>query len=232
MPLSTQKIYYCSTSSFPGTTFGALSDGVNPPVTYTTRGWNTGRINPPLYCEMNWNQEVVRTSTQWQATPTQSAPNQNVGGSGAGNCWALGPVNGEFLAGNWQITMSMKSVTAAAAHTGRFIYRFWTSLTGSGENASLITSSYISSSVLSMPGNTTTVVAGTSSINLPYMNLRNEYIFIQTYWSVITNPGGGPANNNVDQDYVLGNITSSLVRPTSFISHNRSGFVACENSQL
>jgi hypothetical protein len=148
------------------------------------------------------------------------------------NVWTIITLKTFLYRGELRRGRLKSSVTAAAAHTGRFIYRFWTSLTGSGENASLITSSYISSSVLSMPGNTTTVVAGTSSINLPYMNLRNEYIFIQTYWSVITNPGGGPANNNVDQDYVLGNITSSLVRPTSFISHNRSGFVACENSQL
>jgi len=232
MPIPVTKIYYCSTSSYTGTTFGALSDGVNPPATYTTWGWNTGVINPPLYSEMNWNQEVVRTSNQWQSPPTQSAPNQNAGGSGTGNCWALGPVNGEFLDGNWQITMSMKSVTLAAAHTGRFVYRFWTSLTGSGANASLITSSYISSSVLSMPGNTTTVVAGTSSIALPRINLHNEYIFIQTYWSIITSPGGGPANNNVDQDYVLGNITSSLVLPTGFVSHNRMGTIIRENSRL
>jgi hypothetical protein len=230
MSVPVTKSYFCSTSSFTGTTFGALSDGVSPPNTNTTWGWNTGRNNPPLYSEMNYNVEVPRTSSQWLALPTGSIPSQNTAGSGSGNCWIAGPIRGEFLAGNWFVTMSVKSTDASAAHTGQFIYRFWTSPSGSGQNASLITSSFISSSVLSIPNNTTGIAIGTASIVLPNINLRNEYILIQTYWSLLTNPGGGVPNNAIDNDYVLG-VTASVVQTSQFVT-SRARAVTWEQARL
>lgn len=217
MPSPVTKTYYCNTSSFDATTFGGLSDGVAPPQTNTIWGWNTGRNNPPLYCEMNWNVAVSRLSTQWEASPTSSSPTQNAGGNGEGNCWIYGPISGEFTSGNWIITMSVKSVNAAAAHTGQFIYRFWKASNEFGSGSALITSSFYSSSIASLPSNTTTTVSATSSIALNDIIFRNEYLFLQTYWSLLTNPGGGAGNNAVDNDYVLG-ATASLIISPSFIA--------------
>jgi hypothetical protein len=214
--------YYCSTSSFSGSTFGALS-ATSPPGVSTTMGWNTGRNNPPLFSEMNWNLEVVRTDTQWLSTPTGSRPNMNTAGSGGGNCWVLGPLNGEFLTGNWTITMSFKSVTAGAAHTGQVHYRIWNGSDVSGSNATLTTGSFLTSSIASLPSNTTTIVPVSSSFVIPNVNLHNEYVFVQTYWSILTSPGGGPGNNNVDNDFVLGS-TSAVITTAPFVS-NKSYFV-------
>lgn len=148
-------------------------------------------------------------------------------GTNAGNCWMMGPFNGEFLAGNWQITMSQKCVTIGNAHSGRFNYRFWTAPTGSGEGASLITSTFFSSSILNMPANTTTVIAGTASVSLPNINLHNEYIFIHTQWSIIT----AGTNNNADNDYVFG-TTASLVIPPSFVTHSKQQILSWNISDL
>ena len=220
MSIPINKIFYLNTSSFTGTTYGGLSDGVAPPTTNTTFGWNTGRNNPPLFCELNWNQEVGRTSTQWQATPTSSIPTQNAGGSGAGNCWVVGPIHGEFLSGNWDVSMSMKQVTTAATHTGRFHYRFWSSPTGSGAGATLLSPTFFTSSILSFTNTLATVITGTGSFTLPRVNLNDEYLLIQTYWSIVTSPGGGVANNDVDGDYVLG--VNSKIQSTGFVTSRPS----------
>ena len=222
MSLPVTYSYYCSTASFAGTTFGALTR-VAPPQTNTAIGWNTNRNNPPLYSELNWNAEVVRTDAQWLASPTQSAPNQNAGGSGTGNCFIFGPLRGEFFPGIWNITMSVKSTTAAASHTGQLHYRFWTSVTGSGANATLVTSSFLSSSIGTIASNTVPVFM-TASFTLPQIILRNSYVLVQTYWSIITSPGGGTGNNNVDNNFVFG--TGSIVKTSPFISDHPQ-FMRC-----
>jgi hypothetical protein len=202
------KLYYLTSSLF-NTTYGGLRDGVAPAQTNTAIGWNVGQNNPPLYCEMNWPAEVARTSTQWQATPTQSIPNQTVGTSN-GNCILGGPINGEFTAGNWIISMSVKAVTNAATHTGRLLYRVWTSPTGSGASASLITASFISSSIVTV-NSTTNPAVTTCQFSLPRMNLKNEFLLFQTYWEIVT----AAANNNADNDFVLG--TGSFIQSSPFI---------------
>jgi len=205
------KSLYCSTSSFVGTTFGNLSEGVAPPLTNTTWGWNVGTNTPPNYCEMNRGIEVSRTSTQWKAAPTQSIPNQSAGGSGAGNCWIAGPFYGEFTPGIWNTKMVVKAVTNAATHTGRFLYRIWTSPTGSGENAALVTTSFISSSIVTV-NSTTVPTLSSASFSLPQINLKNEYILFQTYWDIRTAAG----NNSADNDFVLG--TGSLIQTSPFVT--------------
>jgi len=205
------KTYYCSTGSYPGTTFGDLNV-TNPPSTNTTWGWIVGQNNPPLYCQMNRNIEVARTSVQWLSAPSTDSPNQNTGGSGAGNGWIFGPLDGEFVSGNWQITMSVKATTNAAGQDGQFIYRIWTCESGSGANPSLVTSSFISSS--SVTNLTTTPTALTTSVFLPRINLRgNGYVFLQTYWSIL----GASTQNGGDVDYVFG-LTGSLVTTAPFVT--------------
>jgi len=210
MSLPVTKSLYFSTGSFTGTTFGGLLE-IAPPNTNTTWGWIVGVNNPPLFCEMNWNVEVARTSTQWQSPPTQSIPSQNASGSGAGNGWIAGPYTGEFVGGAWQITQSVKATTNAGGQDGFLVYRLWTCPTGSGEGANLVTSSFISSS--SVTNLTTTTVQLTTSVNLPRINLRNEYLFFQTYWALT----GAANNNGADVDYVFGS-TSGSIKTTGFVT--------------
>jgi len=222
MPQPVTKIYYCNTASFPGTTYGGLSENVAPPQTNTTWGWESGRNNPPLFSSMNWSWEVNRLNTEWQATPTQSVPAQN-GISGSGDCWVYGPINGEFVPGQWEITMSIKSTTNAASHQGQMLYRIWTAPSGSGLNATLVTSSFITSSIATI-ASTTVPDFPSASFVLPQVNLRNEYLFVQTYWSIVTSPGGGVGNNLTDNNFILG--TGSLIRPTAFVTHSTGRMVS------
>lgn len=209
MPAPVTKTFYFNTASFPGTTFGGILE-VAPPNTATTWGWIVGQNNPPLHCEMNWNVEIVRTSAQWQAAPTASGPTQATGLSAAGNGWMVGPYNGEFLGGTWYITQSVAAVTNAAGQDGRFVYRFWTCSSGSGINASLVTSSFISSSVI--VNLSTTPVQLSTSVVLPKIILRNGFLFLQTYWSIT----GTSTNNAADVDYVFGALSGTMI-PTRFV---------------
>lgn len=204
MSIPINKSYFFSTSSYPGTTYGALTE-VSPPNTNTTWGWVVGQNTPPNYCEMNQSVEVTRTNVQWLAAPTQSVPNQNAGGLGHGNGWILGPIDGEFVPGNWQITMSVKSTTAANGQDGRFIYRVWTCASGSGAGPTLVTSSFISSSTVT--NLTTTPVALTTNIRLPQINLHSGYVFLQTYWMIT----GAATNNQADVDNVFGSAAGKIL---------------------
>lgn len=215
----TSPTFYFNTAAFSGTSFGGTST-VAPTTTDTTaNGWNVGTNGVPNYCEMQWNLEVTRNlAGAWSSSVSASIPNQNVLGLGGGNCWMLGPFNGEFTVGNWTITMSMRQVSNASAHTNRIIYRFWKSPAASGVNASLVSSTFFSSSI----GSFSTIgvrIPITSSITLPNINLRNEYIFLQTYCMVVTAAG----NVSSDMDHTLGSM--SYIQPTPFVSHSRQNLV-------
>jgi hypothetical protein len=216
MSLPVIKIYHCTTGSFSGSGFPGLLESLPSPFTSSTFGWNMGQNNPPLFCEMNDSTEVIRTSTQWQSTPTSSVPNNNVDGTGTANSWISGPHNGEFMSGSWEITMSMKGVSNNSNQTGRLIYRFWKGNNISGSNASLITNTFYSSSVnppLNGPGSAPTIQKYTSSFTLPSTIFRNEYLFIQTYWSIVA----AGTNNNADRDFIFG-TSASFIKTSPFVN--------------
>jgi len=211
MPAPVTRTYYCTTGSYSGSGFAALSPTAPNPFSASAYGWNMGTNSPPLWCELYRGVEVARnTAGRWFAAPSASVPNNTIG-----NCWAIGPLNGEFLSGNWQITMSVIAVLRADGQVGMLNYRFWRANNVSGSNATLISPTYFSSS-RAVPGNTSggngVVLALTSSTALSNIILRNEYFFIQTYWGIIT--AGG--NNGDDENYVFG-PNSSLVKPTPFV---------------
>ena len=212
MSVPVTKTYYCTTGSYNASGFAALDETAPNLFSATAFGWNMGQNNPPLYCEMSRSFEVLRTDTlSWLAAPSASIPNRT-----RGNCWAFGPLTGEFLSASWQITMSVRAITRADAQVGQMIYRFWKADNVSGSNASLISPTYFSSS-RAVPGTTAggsgLILPLTSSIPLPNINLKNEYFFIQTYWSIVT----AGTNNGDDENYVFG-ITASLVKSAPFVT--------------
>jgi hypothetical protein len=217
--------YYFSTSSFPGTKMGALTT-VQPPNSKSVWGWNTGRNNPPLFCQLNFGTEVIRTSTQWLGVPRPDSPSTNTSASGFGNSWMMGPFNGEFVQGQWNLSMSVASVTLASPHQGRFVYRVWTARSGSGGAASLVTASYISSSAISMSAVIGAVFVGSASFVLPSINLHKEYVFFQTQWSIMTAAGLPTTNTSVDTDLVFG--TASILYPTAFVTHSSTSHLSWE----
>ena len=224
MSMPVTKSYYCTTGSFSGSGFALLTETQPLNFAATAFGWNVGQNNPPLFCEMNRAVEVVRTSTQWQATPTASIPNNNAAGSGASNSWAFGPLQGEFLSGSWQITMSVKAQTNANNQRGNFVYRFWKGYDISGSGAILIDPTYFSSSInRAVTGGAGVAVIHNLSASVPLSGiiLRNEYVFIQTIWSIFATSG----NNGADEDIVFG--SASFISTTPFIEDHPQ-FVSCK----
>jgi hypothetical protein len=226
MPLPVTKVLYCTTGSYSGSGFAALSETAPNVFTASAFGWNMGQNNPPLYCEMYRGVEVLRnTAGRWFPRPSGSGvPNNTIG-----NCWAFGPLNGEFLSASWQITMSVKAITRSDGQVGNFIYRFWQGSNVSGSNATLITPTFYTSSrnTSESAGATPLIVSRlTSSISLPNIRLKNEYLFIQTYWSIVT--AGG--NNGDDENLVFG-ISASVIKPTSFVA-DYPQFMACSDDGM
>ena len=204
------KTLYLTTGSLSG--FAALSEIVPTPFTSSAFGWGMGQNNPPLYAEMSRSYEVLRTDgLSWLSTPSASIPNPR-----RGNCWATGPYHGEFTSGSWQVSMSIKSATRSDNQRGRFIYRIWQGHDIGGGDATLVSPRFFSSSINPANG---TGAAGlaiinllTGSLALPNISLVNEYIFIQTYWSIFAQGG----NNQDDENYVFG-PNASVIKPTSYI---------------
>jgi hypothetical protein len=227
MPLPVTKTYYLSTGSYPGTTYGGLLETA-PPNTNTTWGWIVGQNTPPNFAEMNRGIEIIRNGGAWRAFVTQSAPNQTASGSAGGNGWMMGPINGEFVPGRWQVTMSVKSTTSAAGQDGRFIYRIWTCASGSGAIAALVTSSFIPPFISSslVTNLTTTPQVTTTSIAMPQINLHGGYIFFHTNWSIT----GASTNNGGDVDFVMGSA-ASVIRPTGFVT-SKTRFVTWSQSDI
>lgn len=202
--------YYFTPTAFPGTNFGGST--TTPTATnLTTWGWVVGNGNPvssSTWCQMDFGVEVARTSTQWKTQPTQSAPDNAIG-----NCWVIGPFNGDFAAATMSISMSIRAVTNASSQAGRFIWRIWKADNATGTIApSLITSSFLSSSLST--GLTTTAQVLSGSFVLPAFSLHHEWIFIHTQWG-ITTVGSNP---NSDADFVLGAASSSIRLP-QYTSH-------------
>ena len=218
----TSPTFYFNTASFPGTTFGGTSTVAPPTTNTTTNGWEVGQNATPNYCQMAWNIEVTRNAVgKWTAAPGGAALDQAMG-TNAGNAWVLGPFNGEFTPGNWIMTQSFRSVTNTSTHTNRVVYRIWTAPSASGASATLVSPTYFSSSA-GVVASTTVRVPFTSSLNLPSINLHNEYVFIQANCMVVV--AGG--NNASDMDHTLGSM--SYVQPTSFVSHSRQNVVLWES---
>ena len=223
MPLPVTKVLYCTTGSYSGSGFAALLDIAPTPFSASAFGWIMGNSNPPLIAEMSRSFELTRTDASWLTTPSASIPNRI-----RGNCWEAGPYNGEFVAGIWSITMSVKSVTRTDSQVGNLLYKFWKGSDISGSNATLISSTlFTSSRNPAQSGGTTpanlssSLAALTCSANLPSAWFRNEYLFIQTYWNIVT--GGG--NTTDDENFVFG-ISASVIKPTPFVA-DRPQFMAC-----
>lgn len=229
MPLPITKVLYCTTGSYSGSGFAALLDIAPTPFSASAFGWVVGQNNPPAIAEMSGSYEVLRTDTlSWLSTPSASIPNRI-----RGNCWESGPYNGEFIAGRWNITMSVKSVTRTDSQVGNFLYKFWKGSDVSGSNATLISSTlFTSSRNPAVAGGTnaaallSSLAALTCSANLPSAWFRNEYLFIQTYWNIVT----GGDNNGDDENLVFG-ISASVIKPTPFVA-DYPQFIACSDDGM
>ena len=203
---------YCSTSSFSSSGFPSLSQTPSL-VLSSSMGWNVGTNSPPLFGEMTASAELLNTNASWLSSPTASIPNNR-----RGNCFVGGPYRGEFLSGSWNITMSVKPVNNSNNNVGNMLYRFWKGFNISGSGASLITSTFYSSSRCVAQGGPSRAVSSlTSSNNLPNVVFRNEYLFIQTYWMIVTAGGGGGGGSTNDEDFVFGPTASFIITP-SFVS--------------
>jgi len=209
MSLPVTYSLYMLTTTFPGTNHVALSSSA-PADANTTWGWNMGQLTPPRFCQMDQGVEVPRTSLQWTTTPSGSVPNNTIG-----DCMVAGPYSGIFNNGRWEITMSVRAVTQVQGQDGGFIYRLWKSSTPTGVGATLITSSYESSSVVT--NLTTTVTPLYATVTYPTFIMRNEYILLQTWWSII----GASTNNTSDADFSVG-ATRGCIRTSYFNTYKKT----------
>jgi len=209
MGMPATQTYYMTNTAIGGAHY-ALSQ--TPPTfafLANASGWNVGAINVPVFWNSDFQTEVARATNK--NTPYTGI----ISSANVGNCIEFGPLNGTFLAGTWNITMSIKSNTLGTPGSGSFIYQIWKSADGSGAgtNASLLSSPYISSSI----GRCTTTVHQvlTSTVVLPDITLNNEYLLFSMQWRA-TVAGVG---NNSDINLFVGPTTQSTFNTPEFVSH-------------
>ena len=220
-PVTTR--YYQTANTFAANALFGTLDTIAPIGATTVFGWNMGSNTsntPPKYCQKQASTEVARTSTMWTVAPTGSLPNPNLGDG-----WIIGPFNGIFNSGNWQVTMSLRSVSNAGAQLGRLVYKVYSAVNPSIQSTySSLTTNWASSSITPSLATTNIQQRITASVTLPQIRLQNEYVVIREIFHLTT--VGGNTNADADWSYgsTGGSITASILTtpfsqtPPSFIN--------------
>jgi hypothetical protein len=160
-------------------------------------GWIVGNGAPPLFWDTDFQTEVASATAA--ATPFTGFKS----GSAIGNAIGMGPFNGTFTSGSWQITMSIRANTNGTMGSGSMLYRFWKSVNPAGAGAQLIDSRFFSSSNAKATAVNPALCTADCILNTFYC--FDEYVFIQTGWR--NNAAGG--NVNADCNWNVGPATQS-----------------------
>ena len=207
-PVTTR--YYQTANTFAANALFGTSVTIAPAGATTVFGWNMGAVasnTPPKYCQKQAATEVARGSTMWTADPTSSLPNPNLGDG-----WIVGPFYGIFDSGNWQVTMSLRSVTNAGTQLGRLVYKVYSAVDPSIPSTySSLTTNWASSSITPSLATANIQQRITASVSLPQVRLQNQYLIFQELFMLITT--GGNANSDADWSYgsTGGTITASIL---------------------
>jgi len=195
------QTYYTNNNLWAATHYS--SSTVNPTTTLLTDvGWIVGSNTPPLFSALDYGTEIARTAiTSGTPIPTLNSA------SAAGNAiFVIGPMTGSFASENWQITQSVKAVTAGGEQDGNFHYRFFKGSNPTGSGATLISAVYATSSGVTNLATTNPQTCMTT-YNPGVINLNNEYLFVACQWK-LTGAGGGVQR---DVNIYVGGPTGSLM---------------------
>ena len=123
MGIPTVTTYYMTNVTKSGiTTFGDLST-VSPTNATTVFGWRMGIFaTASCCCQKQWSTECTNNvAGGWIVGPTSSLPIPT-----RGDGWIMGPFEGIFNSGSWQVTMSLRAVSNAGTQRGRLLYKVYT----------------------------------------------------------------------------------------------------------
>jgi len=202
--------------------FGICTD-VLPVGATTIYGWRMGTFaTASTFCAKQAITECANNlGAGWNARITQSLPEPE-----RGDGWILGPFNGIFDAGNWQVTASLRSVTNASTQLGRLVYKAYTSRTPNIQSSFVDQGpvNWATSSITPSLATANIQQRITASVTLPQIRLQNEYVVIREIFHLTT--VGGNTNADADWSYgsTGGSITASILTtpfsqtPPSFIN--------------
>lgn len=151
--------------------------GSAPTEETTGTGWTVGLSAPTQYSKMAFG--VERVIGTFSGTAPTTGPDNSIG-----DCFrTLTRKTGQFAAGDWSFSVSLKAVTAASGQDGRIRVRVYKGTNADGSGATEVTAG---ATLLSIVTNVSTSVAGlsTGTVSLPAVSLNNEYLFIQLAWQI------------------------------------------------
>jgi hypothetical protein len=192
--------------------FGTLNT-VSPTGATTVFGWRMGTAQTASRCcQKQVATECANTAAAgWTFPITTSVPIP-----ARGDGWIMGPFEGIFDAGTWQVTHSLRSVTNAGPQLGRLVYKIYVADDpGNQSTYTSQTATWVSSSIT--PSLNTLQVQNriTASVSLPQIRLTNQYLIFQEVFQVTTN--GNQTNADADWSYGTtdGEVSASIL-PTAF----------------
>lgn len=145
----------------------------------TATGWEAGTLAIGRSALLNALTEVSRTATTAPDWTTTLQPAQAPSAT-RGDSWRIPTAyTGSFAAGNWTLSMNIRSVTAGFAGRCRLRWRIWRSTNADGSGATEVTGSTIVSpaTTANISNASNTVVSVTSALS--EVILTNEYLFFQ-----------------------------------------------------
>lgn len=192
------KTFYLLDSLSGATQFYASQEDGSAPADAahsTATGWIAATNAAGQSALLDSLTEISRTSADWSATLQPSA----APASARGDAWSTPtPMRGQFASGNWTLSMSVRSVTAA--YTGRFRlrWRVWASVNQNGSSARELTGATqvtaTTTANLSTSANTTLSVTWSPGAAIV---LDGEYVFFQLGIEIITAGSGTTTDVNL-----------------------------------
>jgi len=210
--MAVQTIYFLNTAATTPNWFGKVQDnGSAPAGALSAFGWTVAKTAAPRF----WRGFLGATARSTAALTTsyidaQTAPVQGTGASAttAGDSFRSdNPLNGTFVAGNWNFTFGMR--TGAATNAGRVRLRVWASINADGSAARALTSTTLVGTTVTM-NSTTATFNSTVTWNAPAVVLNNEYVFTQIEWNSTT---AGTSNSCTAQFYQASFTTPDFLVP-------------------
>jgi hypothetical protein len=179
--VGSNKTFHWKNAAAAGSNFLSLQDGGTQPTgAVTATGWTAGTTPAGNYSLMAAG--VERLAATFGATPLPDAAPNNTLGDGFRTELSY---SGTFSAGDWEISISLATVTSGGDVDGNLRFRLWKSVNADGSSATALSDVLETSTFTNING--TGVAALTQALG--EISLSDEYLFVQVALE-ITGAGG------------------------------------------
>lgn len=173
------NVYYIlNTATADG--WGDVQAGGTPPSDATgSSGWTVSDKAADQYSQLNFGVERTATTFSGTAVPGAGGPDNTLK-----DAIRIGPISGDFAAGDWTVSLPVIAVSAGGTQDGALRVRVWKSQNADGSSPTEITSGAVQlTGVTDLTTGTPQTCSGTLSLGA-ITGLSNSYLFFCLAWRI------------------------------------------------